>query len=210
MDRWHSHILENQKRGDNSLMNEKVLQGIKNAVRTYVSLYQNPNEQRINAFSHDLFETGHSPEQIRAALEDIKNTEDKIASIAQVRQVLGLKFGRSRDKTNEHYNNIKKIIESQVERFKNQRANFVKNTSEEYLEKYVRHYMSGVFEGVPFGDLGIDTWARVALDDFYTAECDVNRAIEIGKRRANKESEERGEHDWSVKNGYRKQCQTNC
>ena len=210
MDRWHSHILENQKKGDNSLMNEKVLQGIKNAVRTYVSLYQNPNEQRINAFAQDLFETGYTPEQIRDALEDIKNTEDKMASIAQVRQVLGLKFGRSRDKTDQHYNRIRKKIEGQIERFKNQRENFVKNTSEEYLEKYVRHYMSGVFEGVMVSDLGIDTWARVALDDFYIAECDVNRAIEIGKRRADKEAGERKEHDWSVKNGYRKQCQTNC
>ena len=205
MDRWHSHILERQARGNNPLMNEKTIQGIKNAVRNYMALYQNPNEQRIEAWAHDLYETNYSPAQIKDALEDIKNTENKLVSVAEVRQVLGLKFGRSRREAEKASADIEKKIKDQLERFENLKRDFIKSANEDAYERYVKKYMSEVFPGVEVSELGIDTWARIALLDFYDADCDFKRAVALGNKRADLEYQKRRRDDYSIIAGYRKE-----
>lgn len=204
MDRWHAHILENQPKGSNELLNEKVLQGIKNAVRTYMAFYQNPNESRIEAFSFDLYNAGYKPSEVKEALDDIKNSEDKLASIAQIRAILSLKSGRKRVESDERNNKITKKISEQMERFENLKTNFIKNTNRDAYVRYVKKYMSVIFPEVEISDLGIDTWGRIALLDFYEAEHNFERAIELGKKRADQEFEKRRKDDYSITAGYRR------
>lgn len=205
MDRWHSHILERQARGNNPLMNEKTIQGIKNAVRNYMALYQNPNEDRITAMSFDLLDTGYSPAQIKDALEDIKNTQDRMASIAQIRDVLTVKFKPRQAENDKAYINIMKKISNEIERFQNQKQHFLKQVGEDGFVRYVKKYMSEVFPGVEVSDLGIDTWGKIALADFYDADCDFKRAVALGNKRADLEYQKRRRDDYSIIAGYRKE-----
>lgn len=189
--RWFSDKLDNVPKGDNSLMNEQVMGGIRNAVRTYMALYQNPNDSRIEAWSYDLYDTGYSPAQIKSILEDIKNTETKMVSVAEVRSKLSVTFPRSRVEAEKTAQRIEERIKGEIERFKNQREHFIKQSNEETYYKFVNFYLENVFPGAELGEYDIENWGRIALKDFYDAECDFNRAVELGNQRADREYLER-------------------